>query len=281
MKNYFKIEFECLCNLDCSYCPSPKFDINLENVLGNMQMIFSKINPHNSCIRVEGIGEITLYPEIIDFLNNKVKKEGYLIEVVTNGINCSQFISKNNALHWLVSLDGHTVEMNSYRNLSKTQIDEILHTVIKHDLEIQMVYNKQTIEEMNAFINILKSKNYKGFLHITPCRANNRLDGYLDYDKLIKTNFIPSEEYFNKWKYIYENKNRNFVCDFLGNGYVYRIMQHDEGGIRGIKCDCAGGHHGFTYKITEDSIENTKYSELDCGTCINHNEYNNSRKIMQ
>jgi MoaA/NifB/PqqE/SkfB family radical SAM enzyme len=270
MKQIIKIEFECLCNLDCEYCfrRGKKYEASVEKVRRQIDSIFEIYNPMNTYFRVEGIGEITLYPQIISYLNKKAK-ELYLIEVLSNGV-LTEVIKNNANLKWIISLDGHTVEMNKLRNLNEKQIDSILDIIINLNLEVQCVFSDQTIDEMNAFIQYLQLRNYKGFLHIFPRKfADRRNDKYLDYNKLVKATFIPDIEYFERWKYIYENQKRNFVCDFFKVGYVYRIMQN-EGKIKKIKCDCGS----FMFEDEQRII----YDNKNCSTCINHFEYDMRRK---
>jgi MoaA/NifB/PqqE/SkfB family radical SAM enzyme len=275
MNRFIKIEFECLCNLNCSYCHAymNKHRTNTQKVIDEMEKIFSGYNPAATFFRVEGIGEITLYPQIIDYLAAKAENEGYMIEVLSNGLLTRKFIRETPSLKWLISLDGHTGHMNRHRNLNQTQVDKILDTIIEHNVEIQCVYNDQTIEEVNEFIRYLTFRNYSGFLHISPRKYHDKpLSHYLDYDKMIKADFIADEEYFKRWKYIIENQKRDFECHFFTEGYVYRIMRSDEE-TKKIKCDC--GNFDFEY----GSEEITSYNKCDCGTCICQFEYDVGRKL--
>ena len=275
MEYFVKIEFECLCNLKCEYCHAGehKYDVNESQIIEKMNEVFNLFSYNNTFFRVEGIGEITLYPKIIDYLTNKAKKEGYKIEVLSNGVLAYDFIKENESIKWVISLDGHKLEMNKYRKLSSEQVNRILNAIIDFNTEIQCVYSDQTIEEMNDFIEYLDSRNYKGFLHIFPMKHNDKpLGYYLDFNKLKKVNFIPDVKYYEKWKYIYENKMRNFHCDFFNSGFVYRIM-HDEKEIRKIKCDCG------KFKFEFNNLNENQYNISDCNTCINHFEYDVTTKL--
>jgi hypothetical protein len=183
------------------------------------------------------------------------------------------FIEKTKGLIWVISLDGHTAHMNRFRRLNQSKVNDILDTITKHNLEIQCVYNDQTIDEMNQFIEYLDAKNYSGFLHISPRKYHDKpLEHYVDYTKLIKKDFVPDEEYFKRWDYIIKNKKRDFECDFFTKGYVYRIMRNDEETKR-IKCDCAG----FEFEYGNDEI--TNYNQYECDTCICQFEYDVNRKL--
>ncbi|WP_010249966.1 radical SAM protein [Acetivibrio cellulolyticus] len=271
MNKYIKIEFEGNCNLSCDYCfVDYRVKIDTDKMIKHMEEIFKKNGP--KCIyKVECIGEITLYPEILSYLGSKVEEDGYEIHILSNGVKTVD-VKIASLFKWSISLDGHTVKMNKYRKLDLQRIENILNNIFSTNADIQCVFNEQSVFEMNSFILYLKDKGFKGALHIFPCRfANTPLNRYLDYDKLVKASFIPSEEYFRRWKYIFDNNKRNFTCDFYKNGYVYRIMK-DGINVKEIKCDCAGSK--FTF-ITGD--ENSKsFSEANCGTCINHFEYNES-----
>lgn len=272
MRQYRNICIEASCNLCCSYCGGSNVKINEEVVINNLEKVFSRFDPNSSCFKVECLGEITLYPGIIEYLEEKAET-GYVIEILSNGTKTNTVVKSDTKLKWIISLDGHTIEMNRERNLNESQVANILDTILLLNAEIQCVYYNQTIDEMNSFIEYLAKRDYKGFLHIFPYRDNKPLNVYIDYEKLLKTKFIPDYEYFRRWKYIYDNKKRDFTCDFFKNGYVYRISSE---GIKMIKCDCSSG--SFRY---EHPFENEKeYKVFPCGTCINHFEYNNTRKIV-
>lgn len=275
MKDFVKIEFECLCNLNCDYCHAynNKYKLNVKKVLNEIERIILGYDPQNVYFRVEGIGEITLYPEILEFLNRKAKKDRYQIEVLSNGLLVDQYIDKMSSLIWVISLDGTTTKMNSHRNIKQAQLDRILQVIVKNNLEIQCVYYEQSIDEINEYIKYLEERNYKGFLHISPRKYHDRpLQHYLDYDKLYKTDFIPDEDYFKRWKSIIDKKCRDFTCEFFVYGYVYRIMRGEEN-TRLIKCDCAN------FEFEKQHNSSTTYGQKACGTCICQFEYDVKRKL--
>lgn len=285
MREFIKIEIDSACNLKCDYCfryfPHFGFKVVMPSVIKKLEFIFSKYNPWTSVFRVECLGEITLYPDLLDYLMDKCRQEGYVIEVLSNGTGPLALANQDDNLKWFFSLDGHTPEMNKHRKLNRQQVESILDTAIGTGAEIQCVFWEQTIEEMNSFIAYLQGRVYRGFLHIFPCRLHGRpLEFLLKYDELLKADFIPDEEYFRRWEKVYESGKRDFTCDFFKNGYAYRIMPDefcrtpDE--IKKMKCDCGGG--GFKMLNYED--DEPSCSPGDCGSCINHFEYNNSRRIV-
>ena len=145
---------------------------------------------------------------------------------------------------------------------------------LNYSLWIQFTFFEQSLDEINDFILELKKRDYKGFLHIFPRRYHNKpLNLYLNYDKLEKVDFLPRADYFRRWKFIYENGKRDFVCDFLKNGYVYHVTLDE---IKMVKCDCSPGSFRYEHPFEEER----QYKVFPCGTCITHFEYNNSRKIV-
>lgn len=274
MKKYRNIVIEGKCNLNCKYCSSHNYNTDVNAIINSLKQIFDKFVGEKVVFRVECFGEITLYPQIIDYLEfvSKIYSD-FDFEILTNGTLISRYYNEKSLLKWVVSLDGHTETMNSKRGLKQEIINEILKYIVKINAEIQCVYWGQKISDINNFIMYLKQKNYQGFLHFfSEIDENQSLKAYLDYDLLVKANFIATKEYFDKWKYIYDGNKRNFVCDHLINGYVYQINEHGE--ISGIKCDCINSK-GFKTKFGEPEL-----NVFDCQNCIQNNEYNNKRRIM-
>jgi MoaA/NifB/PqqE/SkfB family radical SAM enzyme len=265
-----KIEIESLCNLHCKYCfvdREKMVSIDVKETIKRLEMLFNLFGPWENYFRIEAIGEILLYPNLIEYLEYKAKHENYLIEVLSNGVLANEVIKRDSNLKWIFSLDGHTVEMNSQRSLLKNQINDILKATLNLNADLQCVFFKQNIEEINSFILLLNDQNFQGFLHIFPCRFSNSLNIFLDHTKLVKVSFIPDEEYFRRWKFVYQKNQRNFICNFFKYGFTFRITPHE---VKKVKCDCFGGSFVF-----EDSFDpKKKYDPLCCGTCINHFEYN-------
>jgi MoaA/NifB/PqqE/SkfB family radical SAM enzyme len=276
MRKYIKIEIEAMCNLGCSYCTVDKdkfVPIEVPKTIHDLESLFSKFNPGKSCFKIEANGEILLYPELIQYFENKARNEGYLIEVLSNGIKALDTIQDDTSLRWIFSLDGHTKTMNQHRKLTPAQVVNVLEAALKFKADIQCVYSTQTVEEMNGFISYLKERNFFGFLHMFPIRVGKQLTVVLDYDHLVQADFIPGREYFRRWKFIHDYGRRDFVCDFFKNGYSFRITPNE---IKMIKCDCFGGE--FEFEPLYDSSK--AYSPASCGTCFTHFEYNSERKIL-
>lgn len=276
MRKFIKIEIAGSCNLRCEYCFRDKTKDITENYdfISKLDSIFKLYNPRTSVLRVESIGEVTLFPDLITYLENKCKTEKYVIEILSNGIKSGALILKNTHINWIFSIDGHTEKMNKYRKINQQQVENILNLAIETNSELQCVVSDQSIEEINEFLLYLKDRGYKGFLHLFPCRWDCKsLTMSPDYSKLEKVSFIANEDYFKKWKSVYENKKRDFECDFFINGYTYRISPYE---VTKMKCDCSGSN----YKVLHIRDSDEKYNSRNCGICINHFEYNNSRRIV-
>ena len=277
MRQYRNIVFEGACNISCLYCEPKEAHVNQKIVINSIRDIFRSFEGKHVSFRLECDGEITLYPEIINYLNESVLQYGFPIEVISNGVVAKQYVKTLKNLRWVFSLDGHTEKMCVKRGLKQAEIEDILESILMSDAEIQLVYHGQPIEEVNEFIRLLEQRGYNGFLHIFPEMSIR--DGSvllaLDYRRLYKANFLPKPDFFERWEYIYEHKKRNFVCDQLTNGYTYQIDQ--KGNIELVKCDSISSK-GYTCSFEMGEIE---FDDFPCKTCICHLEYNNSRAIVK
>lgn len=274
IKNFVAIIIMGACNLHCAYCSNIPFVIREDETLKSLKEIMDNISKSDTVLRVECRGEITLYKPIVDFLICKAR-EGYTIEILSNGLMIDRVIQPNDPVHIVISLDGHTAKMNRMRRLTQIQVDDIIQKIFIYSCEIQCVYAKQTMGEMKTFIEYLDQRNFLGFLHIFPCSQQGKVVSYLDFDKLPDVSFIPKRNFFERWKYIFEHGKRNFICDFYKDGYTYYINNEKK---YGVKCDCVPES---VDKIQKYHLGMNDPGGHDCLSCINHYEYNNSRKIMQ
>lgn len=272
MRKYRDITILGKCNLNCMYCEHPEFEIDEEKTICSLRKVIHSFDKDTTCFRVEARGEITLYQKVIDEIK-KLIMEGYRLEILSNGLLLDKVLDGFDKLKCVVSLDGHTAAMNEMRQLSKKKVDVILHNIFKYYADIQMVYLKQDISEINEFIMYLEERQFRGLLHIFPCSIGNKIiSPYLDYRKLKKASFLPSAEYFRRWEYIAKNGCRSFQCDFNSNGYIYYIYNNT---IKMLKCD---GNSTMLTRLHRFGEE--RYIEYDCLNCINNNELNNSRKFV-
>lgn len=271
MKNYKDIVIMARCNLKCLYCYGGSHDLDIDATIQSIDRLLNKFNRNEDCFRMECRGEILLYPKLVHYLENKAE-DGYRIEILTNGTNLD-VLSNKSKLKTVISLDGHTTKMNIARGLTQEQINKILEFIFLNNSEIQCVYMSQTVDQINKFIEHLAKNKYRGFLHIFPCIVDGKhVNKPLTYEELLKVNFIAPKEYFDRWKYINTYKKRNFECDFLKNGYCYYIKSDE---IFMLKCDGISNTQETMYPFDYE-----REMSINCGRCINHNEYNNLRGFI-
>lgn len=260
------------CNMRCAYCANQTFAVQEYDTIRSMEDIFNDISKEETAVRVECRGEITLYPVVMEYLVRK-GKEGYNIEILSNGLLLDQVLAPDDPVQVVLSLDGHTAKMNRLRRLTQKRVDHILQNVFTFSSEIQCVFAKQTVNEMNAFIQFLLDNDFHEFLHIFPCSENGKITTFFDRSLLLDVPFIPDSDYFQRWRFIYDYHYRNFECDFYNNGYTYYIHNTNK---YMMKCDCVPEAVNMIRPYsTELDISNH-----DCRCCINHYEYNDKRKIM-
>ena len=272
MRAFKNITFNCTCNNRCDYCGKPNYKIDTQVVCKYVDKIFDKFGKKEMAYRITPYGEITIYPELLEYLEEKAE-EGYVIEVVSNGMTALDSIKDNSMLRWIFSLDGHTVRMNHNRHFSQKTIDNILEAVFKFKAEIQCVYTDQTIEEINEFIKILKENNYSELLSIFSARMKGTKSEYMiDYRNLEPAIFLPPEKYFERWEknYLYGICDKD--CDFNKNGYEYHIADSK---LFMLKCSCNNKLGDYIMDYGDEHL-----GKFECGPCFSHFAFNNSRKIL-
>ncbi|NHB92778.1 radical SAM protein [Photorhabdus cinerea] len=276
VRRYRNIVVKTSCNLRCSYCEVKRAKVNAEAIIGSITRIMDRFDPRDVLFRVEADGEITLYPKILDFLAEYVQKKGYLIEVLTNGTRFPSCLRPG--LLWVISVDGHTEQMNQARGLKQKQVDIILEHAINLSAELQCVYHGQPIEEINDFIDTLHARGFTGRLHFLPLLATKGrpLTVHLNYEQLHKAPFLERKAFFDRWNYIYQHGRRgDFVCDQILNGFNYYV---DGENISMVKCDCYSPVP--SHLEIEGLQEEREYNNFPCGTCLSHQEFNNQRDRM-
>jgi MoaA/NifB/PqqE/SkfB family radical SAM enzyme len=276
VRRYRNVVISAACNLSCSYCDDKRARVDIPATIGALDAIFARHEPNSVLFRVEADGEITLYPALLDRLQ-AAAAAGYPIEVLSNGTRLPGCLAGRPDLLWVFSVDGHTAAMNAKRGLTQAQVDAILDAAIAHRAELQCVFHDQTVDEMNGFIDLLAARGYGGLLHIMPLLAfkGRPLEVYLDRRQLHDAPFLAPDEYFARWKYIYEHGHRGpYVCDQIRNGYNYEISG---GRTRMVKCDC----YSVPSNLYHDLGPEQEVDAFPCGTCIANQELNNSRPRMQ
>ena len=273
IRNYKDIVIMGSCNLKCYYCGGFHSSVDEDGAIKNLEKILNQFEMKDTAYRVECRGEISLYPKIMSYLESKAES-GYHIEILSNGLELEHVCKPDTKLHVIVSLDGHTQKMNRQRGLTQSEVDRILDVVFLLNAEIQCVYFKQKISEINDFIRYLQNRGFHQLLHIFPCIIHGEHATLpIQYDELIHADFLAPKEYFEHWTQLYQHKKRDFTCDYFMNGYTYYINENE---LYMMKCD---GGRNVKKHISEFGAEKMSV-EFDCGMCINHNDYNNSRRFL-
>lgn len=272
MRKFKNIAFNCTCNNKCEYCGKPDYPIDSQLICQYIDMIFDKFGKEEMAYRITPYGEITIYPELLEYFEKKAE-EDYVIEIVSNGKNALEVIKVDSKIRWIFSLDGHRVKMNHNRYFTQETIDKILEAIFKFKSEIQCVYTDQTIEEMNEFIKVLKEKNYSGLLNIFSARRGvTRSEYMIDYKNLEPASFLPPREYFERWERNYLYGTCDKECDFYKNGYEYQIARSK---LFMLKCSCNNKIGEYIMDYGDEQMGN-----FECGPCFSLFALNNSRSIL-
>ncbi|WP_374984800.1 radical SAM protein [Streptomyces fradiae] len=275
VRAYRNIVVDGACNIRCTYCEVKKTKVDQPATIRSLDRIFAEYEPDAVLFRVESDGEITLYPKIVDHLQKRAA-EGYRVEVLSNGTKLPRALEGRPDLLWVFSVDGHTEAMNAKRGLKQPQIDRILDAAVELGAELQTVYWGQPVDEVNAYIDLLESRGYRGLLHFMPLLAfkGRPLTVNLRHEDLHPADFLAPPEYFRRWNHIFETGRRDAVCDQITNGYNYQVSGDE---IRMVKCDC--------YSVPKHLVHGfgpiREFDDWPCGTCIANQEFNNSRERMR
>lgn len=274
VRAYRNIVIDGACNLRCTYCEVKAIKVDQPATNASLDRIFAEYEQDNVLFRVESNGEICLYPKILDHLQQRAA-EGWQIEVLSNGTRLPRCLQGRENLMWVFSVDGHTARMNDKRGLSQEQVDRIIDTAVELDAELQAVYHDQTIDEVNAFIDLLSARGYKGLLHFMPLLAfkGQPLEVNLRHEDLHPAEFLAPPEYFRRWNHIFETGKRDAVCDQITNGYNYSVADDK---IQMVKCDC----YSVPKHLYHDFGPIREFDNWPCGTCIANQEFNSSRPRM-
>ncbi|MEU5977797.1 radical SAM protein [Streptomyces sp. NPDC047315] len=275
VRAYRNIVVDGACNIRCTYCEVKKTKVDQPATIRSLERIFAEYEPDGVLFRVESDGEITLYPKILDHLQQRAA-EGYRVEVLSNGTRVPRALEGRPDLLWVFSVDGHNEAMNAKRGLKQDQIDRILDAAVDLGAELQTVYWGQPVDQVNDYIDHLASRDYRGLLHFMPLLAfkGRPLTVNLRYQDLRPADFLAPPEYFRRWNHIFETGKRDAVCDQITNGYNYQVSGDD---IRMVKCDC--------YSVPKHLVHTfgpiREFDNWPCGTCIANQEFNNNRPRMR
>lgn len=174
---------EDYCNRDCRYCKLQKqaFDPDRNSFLMHGQSTyFSEVynnasrvidNMHkiyDAPILVLSGGEVSQFPGFLDFAKS-IAATFETVQILTNGEGGEEWIKKAYHripnLHMKFSLDGHTLEMNSYRRITSDYQSSMAKSIalcVSYNIpvEINCVLTKANISGLADFVEWLR-----GFCH--------------------------------------------------------------------------------------------------------------------
>lgn len=164
---YLDLGFWEVCNLKCFYCRNKYITSNNKFTiidLKNQIEVFLK-HYRAGVIKVSGYGEITLWPEFskaLDYLHGLFPK----IQVISNGVfnnKVLKTILRYNNVSPNLTIDGHTLEMNLYRNGGNKNIHKLILSNLKkiikagRKVEVNCVLHDKNIKNFESFCLYLNS----------------------------------------------------------------------------------------------------------------------------
>lgn len=218
------------CNANCFYCNQNQLIHNSKN-----NQILSNYDIHRIASEYyDSIKEIILAdgePTILPSFNKTVdlaQRKGWVIQLNTNGIiyddTIANVISSHRSSFIAVSLDSGSKE--TYKKIKRVdKFDLVVDNLIKYsnkkcniNLKYILMQNfNDSIEEINAFINICKKINCS---HVT---LSQNLSGYIDGNRLKKDPNMPEELFCLFSYFIARLQEENIYWDFQ----IEFITKHD------------------------------------------------------
>lgn len=310
---------EFICNLRCIYC-SGKIGLTrkngkfletffINNALSNKESVsdflsrnlkiikLSRYQKKTPILKLSG-GEIFLIPEFINMLPF-LAREYLIIQILTNGVLLDFLIVKKlkkfHNIQLQVSLDGHTIEMNSCRFTSVKTLAKIINNLIlisKFDipLEINCVLTRINIDNFFEFVKKINSLVKKCTIYPFPVRSHRELFPLpLQIEVFALTlkekfssfkHLLPPIQYFNSLVEFMKNRKRTKGC------YIpYLILATNGNGLLDV-CTCGtiknlGNVLSFKnrsenpyFKIEQDPCYNKiispKLAPACCKECFSH-----------
>jgi len=162
---YLDLGFWEACNLKCFYCRNKYITYNKKFTIIDFKNQIEAFLKHYRAgvIKVSGYGEITLWSEfskVLDYLHELFPK----IQIISNGVfnnKVLESILRYNNVSPNLTIDGHTLEMNFYRNGGNKNIHELilynLKKIIKarRRVEINCVLHDKNIKNFESFCRYL------------------------------------------------------------------------------------------------------------------------------
>lgn len=176
--NIFLVEvigFPNHCSLDCSYCDwekqpfSPLTELELVRVRRHLQaaLIFIQCHYPNAQVIEYSGGEPYVHPKVVELVLEIFKD--YWVRINTNGLHIDgtalEALKAHGRVYLALSLDGHTLEANSYRVRSQKQLDRIIEG-LKNALEAKIPV---------ALLCTIHDRNIDGFVDFVDWLEQNWL----------------------------------------------------------------------------------------------------------
>lgn len=164
---FFDIGFYEDCNLKCEYCRNHYINNTNTLSLSDLKEEIDLVKRHYkiAVVKISGYGEITTWKDFEKAIN-LLASEFPAVQVITNGTFTDKTLSllcnySNVSLN--ITVDGHTLEMNSYRTGDNATLHEkILQNLCKAieygiPLEINSVLHNKNMKKYESFLNYINN----------------------------------------------------------------------------------------------------------------------------
>ena len=284
------------CNLMCQYCRSNLFydKKEIRQVPSQIRLLKSldKIIDYD-IFKISGYGEITL-AELESSISAIAHKRAMFI---TNGLRL------NKSLEILlshpdpvinISLDGHTSEMNRYRNLSQAQINDLLYIIQELNgsipVEINSVLTSANCNFFHEFVSLMQSRASAVILFPFPVRT---------FPFMRRKNFFPSPDQIKLFEEELVENYEKYSSVLPPALYMQELVKFLKKGYRTNSCTvpsfvvgvdekldihgCLCGPEEILGKVDEELdnrlekinqylLSNVKGKWKQCAECFNHYE---------
>ena len=226
------VEITNVCNLNCRFCHGTKRQKEFIS-LNNFEVLLEKLKGYTKYLYFHVMGEPLLHP-FINELIDKASKEGFLINLTTNGYYIKKIMDNKNVRQINISLHGFSLEneksLNKYFNdlFEVSDIMEKYHVLIKEDSNIKLSDNV-FLEFDNEFIwpdlnndyfsedgSCLGCRSHIGILvdgTVIPCCLDS--EGLINLGNIYKQNLddiINSKKFIDLKNGFLNNKKNNKLC---------------------------------------------------------------------
>lgn len=238
---------ENLCNFRCKYCLGKDLKEDSRNLINSYEENNKRVKYESNCdiertintyekyinaeiFQLSG-GELFMIENISDFIEDKSKRYEKVV-ILTNGFLLNETVIKQLAKYknivFGISLDGHTLEMNSYRFQSENTLKRIVENIkllIKYDsaILINMVLHNKNIDYIKEFLYYLSNLSNK--IAVFPAilrgtasdvynyseeKAEILLDIAEDNELVARLSIVP--EYFREMYNVCKSGFKSFNC---------------------------------------------------------------------